>query len=140
MPSSHQVPDSIANLIAIPLYGKAWYFVMYERLLIYQPHFFRATGNHEDQQQLDITSGLDFTSLHSSEDGLDSLTAVATTTTTNGEETRGPRAKNPEPGRTYECEIWCRDASRQLASCLGFTVLVFAYAVSINLKETVKLS
>ena len=46
-----------------------------------------------------------------------------------GEETRGPRNKNPEPGRTYECEVWCRDASRQLAGCVGFTVLVLTYAV-----------
>ena len=73
------------------------------------------------QQQLDITQGLEFTSLHSTSD--DGLTA-------NGEETRGPRAKNPEPGRTYECEVWCREASRQLAGCLGFTVLVLTYAVS----------
>ena len=73
-----------------------------------------------------LTSGLEFTSLHSSsEDGLDSLTA-------KGEETRGPRNKNPEPGRTYECEVWCRDASRQLAGCLGFTLLVLTYSVSIK--------
>ena len=85
---------------------------------------FRASNNeaeHQPQQQLDITSGLEFTSLHSTSDS-DGLTA-------NGEETRGPRAKNPEPGRTYECEVWCREASRQLAGCLGFTVLVLTYAV-----------
>ena len=48
-----------------------------------------------------------------------------------GEEARGPRTKNPaEPGRTYECEIWCRDASRQFAGCVGFTCLILTYAVS----------
>ena len=83
---------------------------------------FRAGHHNEDQQQqLDITSGLEFTSLHSDSDGL----------TANGEETRGPRAKNPEPGRTYECEVWCREASRQLAGCLGFALLVLTYAVSV---------
>ena len=51
-----------------------------------------------------------------------------------GEETRGPRSKNPEPGRTYECEVWCRDASRQLAGCVGFTVLVLTYAVRCKLR------
>ena len=88
-------------------------------------HILSRAGNNEEhhQQQLDITSGLEFTSLHSDSDGL----------TANGEETRGPRAKNPEPGRTYECEVWCREASRQLAGCLGFTVLVLTYAVSIRL-------
>ncbi len=70
------------------------------------------------------TGGLDFTSIHSSsvDDGLDSLAA-------NGEEPRGPRSKEAleTPGRTYECEIWCRDASRQLAGCLGFTLLTLTF-------------
>ena len=79
-------------------------------------------NNDEQQQQLDITQGLEFTSLHS-DDGLDALTGVA-----SGEEPRGPRPKISEPGRTYECEIWCRDASRQVAGCLGFTALILTYA------------
>lgn len=75
----------------------------------------------KQQQQLDITSGLEFTSL-SSDDGLDSLTA-------NGEETRGRRLnEDPEPGRTYECELWCKDASRQVAGCIGITLLALGYA------------
>ena len=78
-------------------------------------------ANNEDHQ-LDITPGLEFTSLHSSsDDGLDALTA-------SGEESRGPRPDQTEPGRTYECELWCRDASRQVAGCLGFTTLVLTYA------------
>ena len=78
-------------------------------------------NNDEQQQQLDITQGLEFTSLHS-DDGLDALTA------SGAEEPRGPRPKISEPGRTYECEIWCRDASRQVAGCLGFTALILTYA------------
>ena len=78
--------------------------------------------NNDDQHQLDISQGLEFTSLHStSDDGLDALTA-------SGEEPRGPRPKTSEPGRTYECEVWCREATRQLAGCLGFTTLVLTYA------------
>jgi hypothetical protein len=59
-----------------------------------------------DEHHLDITSGLEFTSLHS-DDGIDALT-------TNGEEARGHRIESPEPGRTYECEGWCRETSRQV--------------------------
>ena len=101
---------------------------------------YRATNNEDQgqQQQLDITSGLEFTSLHStSDDGLDSLkvTSNSSNIAAPGEETRGPRAKNPEPGRTYECELWCRDASRQLAGCMGFTLLILTYAVRLKQKE-----
>jgi len=67
------------------------------------------------------SSGLEFTSLHS-DDGMDSLT-------TNGEEARGPRLDTPEPGRTYECEGWCRDASRSIAGCIGACLLAACYAV-----------
>jgi hypothetical protein len=68
-----------------------------------------------------MTSGLEFTSLHS-DDGVDSLT-------TNGEEPRGPRLDTPEPGRTYECEGWCRQTSRSVAGCIGACLLAASYAL-----------
>ena len=68
---------------------------------------------------MDMTSGLEFTSLHS-DDGIDSLI--------NGEETRGARLDTPEPGRTYECEAWCRETSRRVAGCLGACLFAAAYA------------
>ena len=74
-----------------------------------------------DEHHLDMASGLEFTSLHS-DDGMDSLT-------TNGEETRGPRLDTPEPGRTYECEGWCRETSRSIAGCTGACLLAALYAV-----------
>ena len=72
-----------------------------------------------DEHHMDMTSGLEFTSLHS-DDGIDSLI--------NGEETRGSRLDTPEPGRTYECEAWCRETSRRVAGCLGACLFAAAYA------------
>jgi hypothetical protein len=68
-----------------------------------------------EEHHMDLTSGIDFTSLHS-DDGVDS------------EETRGHLLETPEPGRTYECEGWCRETSRQLARCLGACLVAASYA------------
>lgn len=70
---------------------------------------------------MDLTSGLDFTSLHSDDGGGGTV----------GEETRGHLmgSETPEPGRTYECEGWCRETSRQLARCLAACLVAASYAV-----------
>ena len=81
--------------------------------------FFSSQVSRIDDHHLDITAGLEFTSLHS-DDGMDSLN--------NGEETRGPRLDTPEPGRTYECEAWCRETTRRVAGCLGACLFAAAYA------------
>ncbi len=81
--------------------------------------FFSSQVSRLDEHHLDITSGLEFTSLHS-DDGMDPLT--------NGEETRGQRMDTPEPGRTYECEGWCRETTRRVAGCLGACLFAASYA------------
>ena len=37
-------------------------------------------------------------------------------------------AIQPVPGRTYECETWCRETSRLIAGCLGICLVAVGYA------------
>ena len=65
-------------------------------------------------------NGVDFPQLPT-EDTLEAFQAL--------EETRGRRNSEPAgPGRTYECETWCRETSRLIAGCLGVCCLAIGYA------------
>ena len=76
-------------------------------------------AQQQQQHQSMDSSGIEFPSMPS-DDTLEAFQAL--------EETRGHRLSEPGPGRTYECEMWCRETSRLVAGCLGICCLAIGYA------------